>query len=47
MLATSHYARSVIEWLEKEKIEYVLKKDNPPNVPTQAQVPIEQFWALL
>ena len=43
-LSTSHYANIVLEWLNNEKIEYVEKKDNPPNVP-QAR-PIEHFWAL-
>jgi hypothetical protein len=43
-LSTSHYANIVLEWLNNEKIEYIEKKDNPPNVP-QAR-PIEHFWAI-
>jgi hypothetical protein len=43
-LSTVHYANIVLEWLNNEKIEYVAKKENPPNVP-QAR-PIEHFWAI-
>lgn len=43
-LATSHYHRDVIAFLKKEKIEFVPKVDNPPNLP-QCR-PIEKFWAL-
>ena len=43
--ATAHYARSVTEELDKERIMYVKKHENPPNVP-QCRV-IEDFFGLL
>lgn len=43
-LATSHYANTVKNFLVEEKVDFVQKKDNPPNVP-QARG-IELFWAL-
>jgi len=44
-LASSHYAKIVTEHFEAEGINYVLKKDNPPNVPEAR--PIEDFWGIL
>lgn len=44
-LASSHYAKSTLDWLAKNNIPTVPKADNPPNVP-QAR-PIENFWAVL
>lgn len=44
-LARSHYAKKTMDWLTEQKIPFVPKKDNPPNVP-QAR-PIENFWAVL
>lgn len=44
-LASCHYANKTLDWLIKQKIAFVPKKDNPPNVP-QAR-PIENFWAVL
>lgn len=44
-LASSHYARATLDWLEAHHVPYVPRNDNPPNVP-QAR-PIENFWALL
>ena len=44
-LATSHYAKTTIEWLNKRDIPFVPKLANPPNVP-QAR-PIEHFWSIL
>lgn len=44
-LASSHYARDTIKWLEDKKIPFVPKTANPPNVPKAR--PIEDFWALL
>ena len=32
-LATSHYAKSVVNFLNENDINYVLKEDNPANVP--------------
>lgn len=43
-LASSHYANDVQDWLKLNKISYVPKKENPPNLP-QAR-PIEKYWAL-
>jgi len=43
-LAQAHYAKRVTDFLDEQKINYVSKKDNPPNVP-QAR-PIEQYWAI-
>lgn len=42
-LARIHYADIVTDFLQEEKIDFVTKKDNPPNVP-QARG-IEKFWA--
>ena len=44
-LARSHYATSVIEFMEQNGIKYVKKHDNPPNVPECR--PIENFWGIL
>jgi len=44
-LATSHYANDCISFLDEQNINYVKKKDNPPNVP-QAR-PIETLWAIM
>lgn len=43
-MASSHYHSDVIQWLEENRIEYVKKSENTPNLP-QAR-PIEKFWAL-
>ncbi len=43
-LEMSHYYRDVITFLKKEKIKFVPKVDNPPNLP-QCR-PIKKFWAL-
>lgn len=43
-LARCHYAKNVTDWLEEQGIPYVLKNENPPNVP-QAR-PIERFWGI-
>jgi len=42
-LASSHYSREVIEVLKKEKINFLSKERNPPNVPQLR--PIESFWS--
>lgn len=44
-LASCHYSKKTVEWLNGQNIPFVPKEDNPPNVP-QAR-PIENFWALL
>ena len=43
-LATAYYANRCISHLEQEKINFVKKEENPPNVP-QAR-PIEKYWAI-
>ena len=43
-LSTTHYAKQCISYLEQEKINFVKKEENPPNVP-QAR-PIEKYWAI-
>lgn len=44
-LASAHYAKYVLEFLENENIRIVAKVENPPNLPQIR--PIERFWALL
>lgn len=44
-LASCHYAKKTLDWLNEKNIKFVPQKDNPPNVP-QAR-PIENFWAVL
>lgn len=44
-LASCHYAKSVVNWYEKQNIEYVKKEMNPPNCPEVR--PIEKFWAVI
>jgi len=44
-LASSHYAKTVTDHFETEGINYVLREENPPNVPEAR--PIEDFWGLL
>lgn len=43
--ASSHYAKSVLDYLRAEGIHIVDKKDNPANVP-ELRI-IERFWAYL
>ncbi len=43
-LATCHYAKEVVGWLQRKRIPYVQRRDSAPNVP-QAR-PIERFWSL-
>ena len=43
-LATCHYAKSVTEFLDEEKINFLQKTQNPPNVPQTRG--IEKFWTL-
>lgn len=44
-LASCHYARSVLNWLDSEDIEFVKKEVNIPNCPELH--PIERFWAII
>ena len=43
--ASSHYAKSVVSFLQGESINFVAKKDNPTNLP-QAR-PVEDFFGYL
>ena len=43
-LASSHYSKDFLNWMD-EKVNYVDKESNPPNV-SQAQT-IENFWGHL
>lgn len=42
-LASSHYAHSVLDFMEENGIRYVEKEINPPALPEVR--PIERFWA--
>jgi hypothetical protein len=44
-LASSHYAKSVLEYLKANNVVFVEKKDNPPCAPRLR--PIENFWSIL
>ena len=44
-LASSHYANTVTDFLDEKNINYVKRKENPPNVPELR--PIEDFWGIL
>ena len=44
-LASSHYAKSVIQFFDENKIKYVKRFDNPANLPEVR--PIENFWSIL
>ena len=44
-LASSHYAKTVIKYLREEKVHFVERNDNPPNLPECR--PIENFWSIL
>ncbi|CAF3924967.1 unnamed protein product [Rotaria sp. Silwood1] len=44
-LGSSHYAKKTTEWLNEQKIPFVPKRFNPPNVPKAR--PIEDFWSML
>ena len=44
-LASAHYAKTVTGFFDEKNINYVKKKDNPPNVPELR--PIEDFWGIL
>ena len=44
-LASSHYANKTSAWLNEQKVPFVPKVANPPNVPKAC--PIEDFWSIL
>jgi transposase len=44
-LASSHYANSVVSYLNDQNIKFVPKHENPANVPEVR--PIEDFWSIL
>lgn len=41
-LASSHYSNKVLKYLEKEKVDFVKRNENPPACPEIR--PIEEFW---
>ena len=45
VLASSHYTKTVITYLNKKKVHFVEKADNPANLPECH--PIENFWSIL
>ena len=44
-LTSSHYANTVLKFLNDNNVKFVQKADNPANVPKVR--PIEEFWAHL
>ena len=44
-LASSHYAKTVSNFLLEKNIKFIGKEDNPPNLPECR--PIENFWGIL
>lgn len=44
-LASSHYAKTVVQYFIDEKLNFVAKEDSPANVPECR--PIEDFWSIL
>lgn len=42
-LATSHYSKTVLNWLAEKEIKFVPKDMNPPNCPQLR--PVERYWA--
>ena len=44
-LASSHYAKTVLNYLRAKNVNFVKKDQNPPNVPECR--PIENFWGIL
>lgn len=44
-LASMHYARDTLAWLDQKGIQYVAKDMNPPNCPELR--PIERYWAII
>ena len=43
--ARVHYVKSVINYLNKNNVNFACKSDNPVNVPECR--PIENFWTIL
>jgi transposase len=43
-MASCHYSTQVTNWLHENKIDFIEKNENAPNVPIAR--PIERFWAL-
>lgn len=44
-LASSHYAKTVTDYLTEQKVTFVSKQENPANLPECR--PIEDFWSIL
>ena len=42
-LATCHYQKDVIQWMNCQNFEFVKKSENAPSVPQVR--PIERYWA--
>ena len=43
--ASSHYAKTVISYLEAKNVHFVTKSDNPANLPECRS--IEDFWSII
>ena len=44
-LASVHYAKIILDYLEDKQVEIVPREDNPPNLPECR--PIKNFWSIL
>ena len=44
-LAGLHYEKTVVDYLNEEKVNFVQKCENPPNIPEAR--PIEDFWGII
>ena len=44
-LASCHYTKTTLTWLQTNKVAFVPKAINPPNFPELR--PIEKYWALI
>ena len=44
-LASSHYAKTMLNYLMEKKVSFVPKNENPANVP-EARL-IEDFWIII
>ena len=44
-MASSHYAHKTSAWFNEQKVPFLPKVANPPNVPKVR--PIEDFWSIL
>jgi hypothetical protein len=44
-LASSYYAKTVVEYMRDKSVNFVEKAEHPPNMPEVR--PIENFWGIL